>query len=116
MHSRDEWIANELIKARKHLASGNADSAFHHLERVHVVGQNSTRHHVRAHVEMLRWAWINRRFGEMSGQVFRIFGALTKTAIGMVPQGNTGGSNVSPFRSMPISDDLQHKIEQLNTD
>jgi hypothetical protein len=28
------------------------------------------------------------------------------TAIGMVPTGNTGGSNVSPFRKMAIAPDL----------
>ncbi|WP_367254946.1 DUF3703 domain-containing protein [uncultured Phenylobacterium sp.] len=33
-------------------------------------------------------------------------GAATKTAIGLVPQGNTGGSHVSAFRPMPIPTDL----------
>jgi hypothetical protein len=43
---------------------------------------------------------------EIGGQVLRIFGAATKTALGLVPLGNTGGSNVGPFRRMPIPKDL----------
>jgi hypothetical protein len=43
----------------------------------------------------------------LAGQLFRIFGAATKTAFGLVPAGNTGGTDVSPFRTMPIPTDLQ---------
>jgi hypothetical protein len=35
-----------------------------------------------------------------------VVGAVTKTWAGLVPQGNTGGSGVSAFRSMAIPDDL----------
>jgi len=33
-------------------------------------------------------------------------GAATKTAVGLIPTGNTGVSNVSPFKRMPIPEDL----------
>ena len=44
---------------------------------------------------------------EVAGQIFRISGAVTKTIFGLIPSGNTGGSNVSPFKRMPISPELQ---------
>jgi hypothetical protein len=55
---------------------------------------------------MLDWAVRRRDPREIVGQVFRIVGAATKTAIGLIPTGNTGGSNVSPFKRMPIPEDL----------
>jgi len=39
---------------------------------------------------------------EVLGQVFRIIGAALFTAVKGVPIGNTGGSNVSPIKVMPI--------------
>jgi len=44
---------------------------------------------------------------EVAGQIFRIFGVFTKTIFGQIPPGNTGGSNVSPFKRTPISPELQ---------
>ena len=90
-------------------AAANAprDSAgFMHLERAHVLGQASTREHVRVHFHMLVWALRHRQVRELSGQLFRLLGAAALTGVGMVPTGNTGGSNVSPFRKMAIAPDL----------
>lgn len=76
-----------------------------------MLGQAATVEHVRVHVAMLRWALRHRRHSEVAGQVLRIVGAATKTVFGWVPSGNTGGSNVSPFRSMPVPADLQRVID-----
>ena len=89
--------------------------AFHHLERAHVLGQASTRQHVRAHVAMLWWAIRQRAPRESFGQIMRIVGAATKTAIGLVPEGNTGGTNIRPFRRLPIPDDLRKHIASAKT-
>ena len=87
-------------------AAADGDSAsFMHLERAHVLGHASTRDHVRVHFHMLVWALRHRRAREVSGQVFRLLGAATP-AIGMVPAGNTGGTNVSPFQKMAVAPDL----------
>ncbi len=37
--------------------------------------------------------------------------ATTKTVFGLVPVGNTGGSNVSPFKPMVIPEDLRHILD-----
>ncbi len=86
------------------------NAQFHHLERAHVLGQSSTREHVRVHWRMFRWALREGDTHEAIGQLVRIVGAATKTAMGWVPHGNTGGTNVSPFRRMPIAPDLAAQI------
>ena len=82
---------------------GRVSDEFAHLEAAHVLGQESTRWHVRVHVEMARWALRQKSMRELSGQTLRIVGAATKTIFGLVPIGNTGGTNISPFRRLPLS-------------
>jgi hypothetical protein len=92
-------------------AAPSAADAFRHLERAHVLGQSSTVLHVLAHWHMLRWGVAQRRLPEVLGQLLRLVGAATKTAIGWVPRGNTGGSNVPPWRSLPVEASLQRLID-----
>jgi len=95
------------------LAAGNdPQGGFAHLERAHVLGQASTREHVRVHWHMMRWAWRRRDGKELAGQMLRITGAALLTFIGQVPTGNTGGSNVSAVRPMPIDPELAAIIEK----
>ena len=95
------------------LAAGrDSQDGFAHLERAHVLGQASTREHVRVHWHMMRWAWRHRDAKEFAGQLVRITGAATKTFIGLVPSGNTGGSNVSAVRPMPVDPELAAIIEK----
>lgn len=101
----------ELHAAADCDAAGDTKQAFRHLERAHVLGQSSTVHHVRAHWQMLRWAGRQRDARECRGQVMRLIGAATKTALGWVPSGNTGGANVSPFKPMPVPVELQVVIK-----
>lgn len=102
----------ELSEAERCKVQRDAASSFKHLERAHVLGQSSTRLHLIAHWRMLTWAVQNVRPGEFVGQVVRIVGAATKTAMGLVPEGNTGGSNVSPFKRMTVPSDLAAIIER----
>ena len=105
-------IEAELRAARAAEQQGDAQRSFGHLERAHVLGQASTVQHVRVHVLMLLWALRHRVLREAMGQVLRLAGAATKTAIGWVPAGNTGGSNVSPFKPLPIPSDLQQVLDR----
>jgi hypothetical protein len=102
----------ELEEAERCKAQCDPAGSFKHLERAHVLGQSSTRLHVMAHWRMLKWAVRNASPGEFGGQVLRIIGAATKTAMGLIPEGNTGGSNVSPFKRMAVPGDLAAIIEQ----
>jgi hypothetical protein len=49
------------------------------------------------------------------GQVIRIVGAATKTAIGFIPTGNTDGTNVNPFKVLPVSPKLAAIITKANS-
>jgi len=102
----------ELAAAAAAHAQGQPAVAFTHLERAHVLGQASTRQHVRVHWRMFVWGLRQRSVRECLGQLFRIAGAATMTAIGLVPHGNTGGANVSPFMPMPVPADLDDRIQQ----
>jgi hypothetical protein len=103
-------VEQELHAARQADDAGDATGSFAFLERAHVLGQASTVEHVRVHWRMLLWALRKRAPREAWGQVFRIVGAATKTAFGLVPTGNTGGSNISPFRRLPVQQDLARTI------
>lgn len=103
----------ELVAATDAERVGDAHRAFGHLERAHILAQASTAQHVRVHVHMLLWGLRQRRLGEVMGQAQRVIGAAILTAFGLVPRGNTGGSNVSAFRAMPIPQDLREIIGAL---
>jgi len=107
------FVQAELEDARLARVSGDIRREFTHLERAHVLGQQSTYWHVKVHVLMLVWGIRNRSMREVLGQIFRIVGAATKTAIGFVPHGNTGGANVSPFKKMPIDPELANLIRRM---
>jgi len=104
-------IERELVSAQCAETEGDHSRAFTHLERAHVLGQSNTLLHIQIHWKMFLWGWRNKNLGECFGQVVRIIGATTKTIFGLIPTGNTGGSNVSPFRSMPIPQDLMEILE-----
>ncbi|WP_426360139.1 DUF3703 domain-containing protein [Pseudocolwellia sp. HL-MZ19] len=97
------YVEEELDLARKANLNGHSVQAFKHLENAHVLGQESTYFHVKVHLLMLHWAIKEHDLPELLGQFFRVVGAASKTAVGFIPSGNTGGSNVSPFKVMPIS-------------
>ncbi len=101
----------EIALADSLAAGGSYHSAFHHLERAHVLGQASTYQHTRIHWRMFKLAIKQRSPREIWGQIVRIVGASTKTPFGIYPTGNTGGSNVWFFKSMPVPADLQQIID-----
>ena len=100
----------ELLAARRHAAAGDWSSAFSRLERAHILGQRSTRAHVRVHGEMLRIGWRRRDTREVLGQITRLLAALLFSRI-WVPRGNTGGANVSAFAPMDIPEDLRRLLD-----
>jgi hypothetical protein len=111
-HRIRPYVDHELLAARCREEHGDAVAAFGHLERAHVLGQASTVQHVRVHWRMLRWAFRQGAWRECVGQVIRVTGAATKTFVGLVPPGNTGGSNISPFKRLPIAPDLADSIKR----
>lgn len=110
-----QFVISELELATQARESGNIAAEFQYLENAHVIGQESTYWHVKVHILMFVWAYRNFKPKELLGQAFRIFGAATKTAFGLVPQGNTGGTNVSPFKVMPIKPEFEAIINSAKS-
>jgi hypothetical protein len=108
-------VQAELNAADAAEALGHFHTAFQHLERAHVLGQASTVEHVRVHWLMLRFAVRNGLAGQAFGQLWRIVAASVFTAVGLVPEGNTGGADVSGFRRMPLPMDLKQALAAART-
>lgn len=103
--------AAELQSAATAASSGNAEQAFHHLARAHILGQRHTIQHVQSHWLMLKLGLSVGAWGEVAGQMSRIVAAALFSRI-WVPAGNTGRANVSAFKPMPIPEDLRGVLER----
>lgn len=102
---------NEIALAKGSIARGELDTGFAYLERAHVIGQAFVVPHARSHWLMLKVEFRRRRPVAAFGQILRIALGVLGSAVGVVPVGNTGGSNVSMFKRMPIAPELQDIID-----
>jgi hypothetical protein len=100
----------EIAQAKRLIASGDLNAAFAHLERAHVVGQAYVRPHVTAHGLMLQVELRRRRPAAVLGQAIRIVLGALGSAVGIVPTGNTGGTDISMFKRLPVETELQNII------
>ncbi len=103
-------FAREMQRAADAARDGDLASAFHHLERAHILGQRHTVPHLRSHMAMLRIGWRRRDGRELAGQLTRLLAAALFSRL-WVPIGNTGGANVSALAPMPIPEDLRALLE-----
>jgi predicted TIM-barrel fold metal-dependent hydrolase len=101
----------EMAAARARIGARELDAAFLHLQRAHVLGQERVVTHVLAHWHMLRVAILRADAGAAAGQVVRIVLGALGSALGAFPKGNTGGSDVSMFATMPIDAELLRILE-----
>lgn len=101
----------EMTAAIDLYRKGRMVQAFGHLETAHVLGQRHVVPHVVTHWWMLKIGLKRRSASEVVGQAIRTaFGALG-SAIGVVPVGNTGGTNISMFKRLPIHARLRRLVE-----
>jgi len=107
---RAAYVA-ELNAAGAAAINGDADAAFRHLERAHILSQRQTWQHVHVHWLMLKLGASVKDWREVRGQVSRIVAAAIFSRI-WVPVGNTGRANVSALKPMAIPDDLREVLEQ----
>jgi Protein of unknown function (DUF3703) len=106
-------VHRELLRsARAHELEGHAPEAWEALEAAHILGQQRTGQHVRAHIAMLGLAWRTGDRREIFGQLSRVLGAALSTWL-WVPVGNTGRANVSAFKPMPIPPAVMGRIREL---
>ena len=102
---------SEIRRAKELIANGDLDAGFHHLERAHVIGQAYVVPHATSHWLMLKVEVRRGRVAAAVGQAVRIVLGMLGSAVGVVPVGNTGGTDVSMFERMPIEPELQNLID-----
>ena len=108
---RSAAFDGEIALAKELIAKGELEAGFAHLERAHVIGQAFVVPHVRSHWLMLTLEIRRRQPVAAFGQVARLVLGILGSGVGKVPVGNTGGSNVSMFKRMPIAPELQDIID-----
>ncbi len=99
-------IGQELDRHALAVVAGDLDTAWHALERAHILAQQDFRPHIRVHLLMLRLALKSADVREAAGQIYRLMLAPLGALSGRIPVGNTGRSDVSAFRPMPVPADL----------
>jgi len=111
---RDSAFNEAFAQAMTCYHAGDVRAAFSLLERAHVLGQSQLGRHWTVHLWMLRVGWRLGDRREVLGQLLRL--ALTPLGhlTGRLPVGNTGGSNVSAFATLPVPSDLQKLLQDEN--
>lgn len=84
--------------------------AMTHFENAHVLGQRYVVPHVRSHWWMLKVAAKQRSLSSVLGQTLRIVLGIIGSASGIVPLGNTGGTDIGMFQTLPIDDKLRERM------
>jgi Protein of unknown function (DUF3703) len=106
-------IAEEMIAFRAARASNDGAAAWQALEHAHIISQPFLGPHLASHWEMLGFALAEREAKEAVGQLIRLLLAPLGALTGKIPIGNTGRSNVSAFRPMPITPDLKKRMDVI---
>lgn len=96
----------QLRLGKINLNNNEVQTAFYHFENAHVLGQSHLYRHALSHFWLLFWGYKTNSVKEIIGQSFRIIASLLFTLI-WVPMGNTGGTNISSIKILPIRKELQ---------
>ncbi len=116
MHQKlKEAFHRELKSGKELFFLSRFEESFSHLERAHILGQMDVMAHTISHYWMLRIAIRTKSWKDACGQIIRIPAGIVGSAVGIVPTGNTGGSNVSATKSMDIPKDLQEFLKYGDT-
>ncbi|MEO1050199.1 DUF3703 domain-containing protein [Fulvivirga sp. M361] len=100
------YFDQELKEYKRHLDSGNLQTAWCHLERAHIIGQAYPYRHSYVHWKMLLFGIRIKDTKEVIGQIPRLLIGGVKSFVGKIPVGNTGGANIPPLKPLPISEEL----------
>lgn len=107
---------NEIALAKELIAEGELEASVPHLERAHIIGQAFVVPHATSHWLMLTVEYRRRRVMAVVGQTARILLGMLGSAVGLVPIGNTGGTDISMFKRLPIESELQNIIDGIPPD
>ena len=91
--------------------AANPATAWHHLERAHVLAQPFPAAHVGSNVAMLRQGIRDRDVVEVLGQTLRVLVAAPPSVFGRYPSGNTGRARVGLRAEFPVPEDLRRLLQ-----
>lgn len=97
----------EMAAASALYEAGQFGEASRRLELAHVLGQQHVWPHVLTHYWMLKLGVKRRSAPEVAGQAIRIVLGAFGSAVGIVPVGNTGGTNISMFKRLPLDPEIE---------
>ena len=96
----------EIELGKRALNFKDCKAAFYHFENAHILGQKHLYRHTVSHYWMFIYAIKTKNIKEVIGQIVRIIASILFTLI-WVPLGNTGGSNISPIKPIPVRKELK---------
>jgi hypothetical protein len=103
-------IEKEMKKGVFFYNKNDLDNAFNHFERAHILGQSYIIAHTKSHFWMFKIGFKRKKIKEMIGQLLRMVASILFSKF-WVPRGNTGGTNVNPFKKMDLPEDLKEILE-----
>lgn len=101
-----------MAAARRAYRARAYGSAMRHLELAHVMGQRYVAPHVATHYWMLKIGLRRRSPLQAWGQLLRIVLGAIGSAAGIVPAGNTGGTDISMFQRLPVDPAIRRLLDQ----
>lgn len=101
-----------MAAARAAYRTGDDAGAMRHLETAHVMGQRYVAPHVATHCWMLRIGLRRRSPPQAWGQLLRILLGAIGSAVGIVPVGNTGGTDIGMFRRLPVDPSIRGLLDK----
>lgn len=104
------FYQKELQEAKIFFLKNDLQTAWHHLENAHILGQPYPIEHTVVHWKMLVFGIKIKSTKEIIGQIPRLLFGGIKSFVGTIPTGNTGGANVSALKPMKINSELQKII------
>jgi hypothetical protein len=110
------YFESELLKYECALKDGSFQKAWGHLERSHIIGQAYPFQHSYVHWKMLLFGIRIKSTKEVLGQIPRLMVGGIKSFVGKIPVGNTGGANVPPLKSFPISAELKEIFKKAGVE
>jgi hypothetical protein len=109
-------VAVALHRAASSRAAGDVADAWAALERAHIMSQPALLPHLCVHRAMLSLAVAQRDAKEIAGQLLRLTLAPLGHALGRIPWGNSGRSNVSKFARAPLPEDVARLYAQAGVE
>jgi hypothetical protein len=108
-----EHFNAELGKAKTAIAAQDFETAWIALQRAHILGQKDAIAHMSAHWNMLKVAWKQRDFREVTGQLMPVLLAVPLTLLyGQFRSLRGGKANVNDSEQMSVPEDIQQILNQ----